>query len=117
MSDDTRPEDHSNIPILTLPEGGFQSRIPAPFLEGKSDEEKFVYNEISKMAAFAEFAATSLVTLNQQLRHTNGKVKLLWALKELLTGYKGLVVALFAIIGAVSGVVAIVQFVMERWPK
>jgi group I intron endonuclease len=51
MSDDTRPEDHSNIPILTLPEGGFQSRIPAPFLEGKSDEEKFVYNEISKMAA------------------------------------------------------------------
>jgi hypothetical protein len=116
MSDD-HPEEHSDIAPIELPEGGFQSRIPPHLLEGKPESEQYILNEVSKMGHFIEWAAPILLSSNLEARKTNGKVKTLWALKELLTGYKGLVVALFAIIGAVSGVVAIVQFVMERWPK
>lgn len=106
-ADNFRPEDQSNIPVLTLPEGGFKSRLPEHLLAGKTESDQYMLNEMSKIGHYIEWSSQATVTLNSQLRHTNGKVKTMWALKEMLTGYKGLAVGLFAVIGAASGAVEI----------
>lgn len=71
------PEDHSTIPILTIPQGGFQSRIPAYLLEGKDESETFMLNEMSKGAQVNEWVVKALMELNLQVRRTNGNVRVL----------------------------------------
>lgn len=113
---DSHPENKSDIPVLTLPTGGFASRIPPSLLQDKSKEEQDLYNDISKIAAFVDWAAPAIVELNSQVRTTNGRVKTLWALKEVITGYKGLAVSFFALIGALAGVVEVWNFASAHLP-
>lgn len=114
---ENHPENSSDIAPLTLPENGFQSRIPSYLLEGKTEAEQYILNEVSKMGHYIEWSSKVLMSSNLEARRTNGKVKTLWALKNLFAGYKGLVIGIFAAIAAVTGVLEIAQFIIAHWPK
>lgn len=115
MADD-RPEDHSDIEPISLPPNGFQSRIPAYLLEGKSDSEQYVLNEVSKMGHFIEWSAPILLSSNVEARRTNGRVKTLWALKELFTGVRGIIIGTLGFIGSLAGVFELIKLVKELLP-
>lgn len=102
-------EDHSDIPEMTLPTGGFTSKIPSYLLEGKSESEQFILNELSKMGSFIEFAGPMMAATHSQVRRTNGKVAILWNIKEMALGWKGL-------LGTVAGLAAFIASVFEIWP-
>ncbi len=110
MSDDAHPEDASDIPVLELPPGGFVSRIPEHLLVGKSDSEKWILLEASKMSHFAEWAGKALVATHSEVRKTNGKVRSLEAFKAMFYSVWGFAGAVLAIIGGLAGLVAILQF-------
>lgn len=102
-------EDQSDIPPVMVPANGFSSRIPPYLLEGRTESEQFVLNEVSKMGAFIEWAAPILVSSNLQARKTNGRVSILWSIKEMALGWKGL-------LGTVAGLAAFIASVFEIWP-
>lgn len=107
--DDGHYEDHSDIPPVSLPPNGFVSKIPAYLLEGKSESEQFVLNELSKMSSFVEFAGPLMVSTLNQCRRTNGKVAIMWNIKEMALGWKGL-------LGTIAGLAAFIASVFEIWP-
>lgn len=118
MSED-RPEDKSDIPILQLPEGGFQSRIPASLLTDKSPEERDLYNDISKISSFVDWAAPMMLELNTQQRRTNGSVRVLKAnvgevdikklqrFNDMLSSWWVFLVGLLTIGGAMAGILSL----------
>lgn len=112
---DDRPEDESSIPPVTLPEGGFQSRIPPYLLEGKSEAEQFILNEASKMSGFVEWAAPILVDMSMQTRRTNGRVSRLETYRDILKSWWALSGAILAIIGGVAAAVEVVEFVLAHF--
>lgn len=114
MSSEGKPEESSDIPVLELPKDGFQSRIPPSLLAGKPDEEQFILNEVSKMAAFAEWAAPILVSSNLEARKTNGRVKRLEGWKNMFSSWWVLVCGIFAVIGGISSIVAILQYLASK---
>ena len=107
----------SDIPILTFPTDGFKSKIPPSLLSDKSKEEQDLYNDISKIAAFVDWAAPAIVQLNEQLRVTNGKVKTMWAIKNTLSGYKGLIIGFFAFLVTMAGVGQLWDFLIAHLAK
>lgn len=111
MSDDTSTpfENKSDIPPVIIPVNGFTSRIPQYLLEGKSESEQFVLNEVSKMGHFMEWVAPIIVDSNLNARKTNGKVAVLWNYKETFTGWKGALAGLAGLAGFITSVV-------EIWP-
>ena len=114
--DESHPENRSDIPSLTLPPDGFASRIPAYLLEGKSEAEQYILTEVSKNAAFAEWSAKALIEITERLRHTNGKVSIMWALKSTLTGYRGLLIGLLGLVGSLAGFVEVWNFAASHLP-
>jgi hypothetical protein len=126
MSDDTRPEDQSDIPILNLPEGGFKSKIPASLLADKSPEERDLYNDISKISAWVDWAAPLMVDSNLQQRRTNGRVKRLEAnvgevdvqklqkFKDMFTSWWALVGGLVLLVGGIASVGQLIEFA-KNW--
>lgn len=116
-SSDRNIELDSDIPVTTLPTDGFQSRIPPYLLEGKSESEQFMLNEMSKMGHFIEWAAPLMINSNLEQRKTNGKVKALWAYKEILMSWKGAIAGLFALIAAISGLVEVWSFISDHLLK
>lgn len=111
MSKDDNPrfEENSDIAPVTLPAGGFQSRLPAYLLDGKSEAERYLLNEMSRNTHFIEWAAPILVSSNLESRKTNGKLKVLWRYKEIFTGWKGAA-------AAVAGLAAFIASVIEILP-
>jgi hypothetical protein len=129
MSDDTRPEDHSDIAPIELPINGFQSRIPPHLLEGKSESEQYILNEVSKMGHFIEWAAPLMVDSNQQQRKTNGSVKILKAnvgdldlkkeiarfrkFQDMFKSWWALIGGLVILVGGIASVAQLVQFAKD----
>jgi len=111
MSSETNTpfENKSDIPAVELPLDGFQSRLPAYLLEGKTEAEKFLLTEMSKTTHFIEWAAPILVNSNLQSRRTNGKVAVLWGYKEVLASWKG-------VIATIAGLAAFVASITEIYP-
>lgn len=114
MPDDPKPEDKSDIAVLALPNGGFQSRIPAHLLKDKSEEEQYIFGEVSKMASFIEWSAPIIVATHEQSRRTNGRLKGLEAWKAMFTSWWGLFGAILSIIGGLAGLVAVLQFFIAK---
>ena len=103
--DDLHPEDSSEIKPISIPVNGFSSTIPSYLLEGKTESEQYLLNEVSKMSNFISWCAPILVSSNLEARRTNGRVRKMWAIKEMCSGYKGFIAAAFAIVVAISGAV------------
>lgn len=128
---ETNPENLSDITKIEAPQ--FQSRIPAYLLEGKSESEQFILNEVSKMGHFCEWIAPIIISSNQEARKTNGRVKRLEAnvgdldihaevekgrdFRKMFKSWWMLVGGLFALIAALAGVVQVAAFLVEKWPK
>jgi hypothetical protein len=110
MSEITKPEESSDIPVLELPKEGFKSRIPPSLLAGKPEEEQFILNEVSKMAAFAEWAAPILVSSNLEARKTNGRVKRLEGWKNMFSSWWALGGVILSILGGLATIFSILQF-------
>ncbi len=117
MSDDSYPhypEDDSEIPAITLPPGGFTSRIPPHLLAGKTESEQYMLNAVSRMDHFVEWAAPLLVDSNRQSRRTNGRVTNLEKVRDSWKSKKGMVVMLVggvcALVGFFEGLATIISF-------
>lgn len=75
MLNDNHPENDSDIPSITLPIGGFVSKIPAYILKGKDEDEAYLLHEISKTSVALEFLGPVIISINEQCRKTNGRTK------------------------------------------
>ena len=70
---DTSPPFESRYPELHLPEGGFQSTIPAHLLENSDPQMMWLLQEVSKNTQATEFACRGVVDMSQHLRTLNGQ--------------------------------------------
>lgn len=111
MSDDARPEDLSDLPLVEVPPNGFQSDLPEYLLKDKSEAERYILTEMSRTSAFVRWAAPILVESNASIRATNGRVKSLEAFRAMFQSWWGLVLAVLAIVGGLAGLVEVVQFI------
>lgn len=107
MSKDDKPEEDSDISPVAIPQGGFQSRLPAYLLDGKSESEKYLLTEMSRNSHFIEWAGPILVSSNYESRKTNGRLKRVEAWKAMIMNWKVLLVALG---GLITFVASVIQF-------
>jgi hypothetical protein len=68
-----QPIPESTYPVLARPE--FKSQIPAPLLENASETDRYIMEQLSKLGQFAAWSVDAQLSTNEQVRHTNGRVK------------------------------------------
>ncbi len=107
--DNERPEDESDITPIAVPQNGFQSRLPAYLLDGKSEAERYLLTEMSRNTEFLAWAAPILVETHREVRRTNGRLKRVEAWKAMIMNWKILAVG-------IGGLAAFIASVTEIWP-
>lgn len=69
------PQSSSDYPELTLPPGGFVSKVPAPMLDGATPVDRWMMDEMSRNTQATEFCMRAAVEANALIRQTNGRLK------------------------------------------
>lgn len=109
MSDDNRhPEEESDYPEVKLPD--FKSDIPAPLLASAPEETRYVLEQLSVLSQYVKWSAPVLVEVSLQTRKTNGRLARVEAWKAMFTSWWGLLLGLFAIVGAAAAAVEVVTY-------
>lgn len=81
MSND-RPQSSYNYPELDKPE--FKSSIPPHLLNNTDDQTKYVLKQLDMINQQNEWLIRAAVDTNEQVRHTNGRLKSIEKWKETL---------------------------------
>jgi hypothetical protein len=69
-SNDIKQE--SNYPELERP--NFTPNIPAYLMEGASEQDKYIIQQLSILNQFADWSVNAHLATNKEVRHTNGRV-------------------------------------------
>ena len=114
MSDENQlPE--SSYPELQKPD--FKSDIPPHLLHESTEGEKWIFEQLSVTKQFIEWSVDAHLKTHSAVRRTNGRLKKVEAWKEMFSSWWVLAGAIFTIIAAAAGVVEVISFVAEKWPK
>lgn len=74
MSSDSHSPFKSSYEPLTLPEGGFVSKIPPHLLHDCDEQTRWLMNEISRASQAIDWTCQGLVETHDQVRRTNGRL-------------------------------------------
>lgn len=101
-------EEESSYPEVKVPD--FKSDIPPALLGNTPEETRYILEQLSIQSQYLRWAAPVLAEMNLQTRKTNGRLARVEAWKAMFTSWWGLLLGLFAVVGAAAGVIEVLSF-------
>jgi len=104
QNDDDSYTENSTYPQIELPD--FDSTIPEHLLHDVSRENRFVMENLNIQTQYIKWLCQSAVDTNQQVRKTNGRLKIVESWKNKLSNWWVAAAAIFAVGGTATLLVA-----------
>jgi len=111
FDDKDKKKDESSYPPLERPQ--FHSNIPPHLLQGVDDQTKYVIESLSLIDQQNQWLIKAAIDTNEQVRHTNGRVKNLEKVRDKITSFwvvlMGIILSLSTILGLIALIIKMVK--------